>query len=122
MGRPKSNDPRTVVSARMTAKQRQILQRYAEIKGLSSESDALCRMVDGAEAFVAKHDGTVQAPVSAAVTSHQAPETSNSGLSDVDPSDEPLGDFGGRLNVGLPKTHTYDDDSEDSKFASDDSD
>lgn len=121
MGRPKS-EPKTVVSARVTARQLQILQRYVEIKGLSSEADGICRMIDGAEGFINKHEGTVQAPVSAAVTSHQAPETGNSGPTDVDPSDEPLGDFGGRLNVGLPTTHTYDDDSEDSKFASDDSD
>lgn len=127
MGRPKSAEPKTVISARVTARQLQQLQRYVEIKGLSSPADGICRMIDGAADFIARHDsGPPQATVAPA---HQtAPQTGpehhidggqdiTSEVGEEEAHSGPgasLGYIGGRLNVGLPGGDSaYQNDGED---------
>lgn len=124
---PKSDDKKTeTITLKISKRQLQILERYAEIKELT-EPEALRRMIDGAGDFVAKHDGgLLQATVAPAhqTTPQTGPEHHIDGGQDItsEVGEEEahsgpgasLGYIGRRLNVGLPGGGgDYQDDGED---------
>jgi hypothetical protein len=118
MGRRRKREPkRNVYCLRLTDRQQELLKRYTEVKDLDTEVDALRRIIDGLEDFLARHAAASAPGVATSVTgTHHSPQVrvpsdgeraATSGPSDED--DASLGDFGGIPSV-LPRNWEKEDD------------
>ena len=114
MGRRRKQEPkRNQYCLRLTDRQAELLRRYADFRDFDSEVDALRKMVDGLEDWLARQSAKAELAGSSTVSSPPPPAV-HSGLpspSDVEPSDvaeaesdvdASVGDFGGRPSIGLP--------------------
>ena len=110
MGRRRKADPkRNQLCLRLTDRQLELLQRYADFRDFDSEVDALRKMVDGLEDWLARQEakGIAGSPPPPVATSHSGlPDRSD--VSTEAPGEPSVGDFAGRPSVGLPDAHWND--------------
>lgn len=116
--RRKKNPKRNQLCLRLTDHQLELLRRYADHRHFDNEVDAIRKMIDGLEDWLARQAAKENLG-STQVMNTSPPPTGYSGLpasSDVAPSDasitksdesitdeeSSLGDFGGRPSIGLP--------------------
>lgn len=130
MGRARSRNPkRHQHCLRLTDRQEELLQRYADFKEYGTDMDAIRALIDGLEdwfkrqeAKLASRQAELEADLSALrpgprrtgdgaqtspVTppSDVGPDESINAVSDGEAEDTSVGDFGGRPSVGLPGAH-----------------
>lgn len=127
MGRRRKKEPkRNTLCLRLTDRQLELLQRYVDFKEYESEVDALRKMVDGLEDWLARQsakrdiagspgrppDTSVRTDVSRGDVRGSDVARPSQGLGEDDSADRSVGDFAGRPSVGLPKPN-WNDGTED---------
>lgn len=143
MGRRRKKDPKRIqLCLRLTDKQAELLQRYADIKRFDSSVDAVRHMIDGLEDWL-RRQASMEAAVGSSLRSSMAPgpsglpeqsdvtrtdvasDVATDGSSDVgsdvrsdgtsdgdDDGGTDVGDFAGRPSVRLPEPR-WNDGSDD---------
>lgn len=113
MAWPKSDDKKTeVLTIKISQRQLQVLERYVQLKGLSSNADGIRRMIDGAEAWL-RTQATPQATVEPPVASHQdVAEHHITDEADEGVVHSGLEQVGGYTMISLPEGSEYSDDGE----------
>lgn len=135
MPRRRKQDPkRNPIYLRLTDKQLELLQRYVDFKDYDSEQDAIRKMIDGLEAWLARQLASQQdiagsgggqaatsprrdAPRGDVYPSDVAPSSRGDVARPTQDSGRPppkpqVGDFAGRPSVGLPSP-SWNDESGD---------
>jgi hypothetical protein len=113
VGRARSKNPKKHQHClRLTDRQEELLQRYAEFKGYETDMDAVRAMIDGLEDWFRRQEAKRSAAGGASVMRPSAPRADSGlvsatdvGASDVDDDAGPsVGDFAGRPSIGLPES------------------